>query len=269
MIAAPATAPRNAIASNFISGAASLSPTVLRLAQGNITEIAINELESIVGADPEFSLRILALANSAYYSQLHDIASLRSALVVLGADTVCKLAASLLSRSLLSTPRSNDSTIWRHSQAVGIAARLIAEAHRRADPQQAFVAGLLHDVGLSAVQMYEGATAADFEAHAEIGAEIAELLGLSPCLVSAIRHHDIPGEGAGIGTLEITVFGANQVAIRSGFNHEAEDTDDDHCLLSAVESLVLQDTDIDALAMGLASRIEAFEAAVGRIEISS
>ena len=263
MIADCAAAERSEIASSFINSAKPLSPTVPMIAQGEVGEITAEDLERVVGSDPELSLRVLALANSAFYSQLHDISTLRSALVVLGADTVRKLAASLLARSLLSARTPADFMIWRHSQAVGIAAQQIAEVHRCIDPEQAFVAGLLHDIGLSAVLAYELSTIAGYEAHAEIGAEIAESLGLSPNLVPAIRFHDYLAEGAEVGALEITVFVANQIAIRSGFNHEMEDAEDDDRFYSATELLDLEAADIEALAIGLPGRIEAFETAIG------
>lgn len=267
MTTAPATSSEKSIAAQFVAGVSVASPTVLALAQDAGGDVPIADLESMIAGDPEFSLRVLALANSAFYSQQHDIASLRSALVVLGADTVRNLAASLLSRSLLATPRQSDSSAWRHAQAAGVAAQMIAEVHRRADPQRAFVAGLLHDVGISALLAYGNPEAPDIDSHVEVGGEIAELLGLAPCLISAIRQHDTLDVDADSDPLDVTVALANRIAIRAGYSHEAENAgDDDHHCCSALNLLGLGDADIDAMTIGLTHRIEAFENGMGQLD---
>ncbi len=250
------------ISAQFVAGAAAVSPTILKLAQDDTRSVPIHVLESTISSDPEFSLRLLGLANSAFYSQLHTIASLRSALVVLGAETVGRLAASLLSRALLSNPRHSDSAIWRHAQTTGIAAQMIAEAHRQVDPQQAFVAGLLHDIGVSAILAY-GDSSADFELHAEIGAEVAEQLGLAPSLVSAIRLHDVCHRDAVADALIATVSAANDVAIRAGYCHDAESAGSKSGFEAALDHLGLEHSDVDAVLGGLARRLEVLETELG------
>ncbi len=222
----------------------------------------VHQLEATIANDPEFSLRVLGLANSAFYSQRHTIASLRSALVVLGAETVRRLAATQLSRALMANPRHGDPSIWRHAQATGIAAQMIAEAHRQVEPLQAFVAGLLHDIGVSAI-LACGDASTDFELHAAIGAEAAELLGLADCLVSAIRQHHHDPSNPSIDPLNASLVIANEVAIRAGYAHDAEASCDDGELQPALDLLGLEPADTDAFRIGLASRVEALETELG------
>jgi putative nucleotidyltransferase with HDIG domain len=254
------------IASNFVASAAPPSPIVIKLAQDGVDFASIDELEKIVGRDPEFSLRVLALANSAFYSQVYDITTLRGALVLLGVDTVSKLAASILSRSLLSSSRRHESCVWRHSQAVGIGAELIAELNRRTNPRRAFVAGLLHDIGLAAILSYQGSASADIAEHGEIGAEVAECLGLSPQLVAAIRYHDSPPDADHPNALVETVCVANQFALRYGYAHDAETPKEDELFNKSLSRIGLGEADLEPLAIRLASRLETFEASVGSPE---
>ncbi len=253
---------KKSIAAEYIASAISISPTVFQLAQDDVRDIPLHDLEARIASDPEFSMRVLSLANSAFYSRLHDVASLRSALVVLGAETIGKLAASLLSRSLLGTRPESDQSIWRHAQATGIAAQMIAEAHKQADPQQAFVAGLLHDIGVSAILAF-GDSPADLELHAEVGAESAELLGLAPCLVSAIACHDSKKITAEAPALNTTIFAANLIANQAGYGHDAESMSGDCTLQSALDVLGLEDVDIDAFIIELTRGLESFETELG------
>ena len=264
MTADPVVIGEETIAARFVSGAATVSPTVLQLTQKNLQDLPVGELESLIAGDPEFSLRVMALANSAFYSQLREITSLRGALVVLGAKTISRLAASQLSRSLMATPQESDPSIWRHSLAAGVAAQVIAEMQQQADPQQAFVAGLLHDIGVTAI-LAHGDAHSDLAVHAEVGAEAAELLGLAPSLISAIRYHDGDLSHHKDDPLIATVAAANLVAIRAGFCCSAE-SDDDAALQLTLESLGFETEDIDALVIGLDHRLEALQAEIGTHE---
>jgi putative nucleotidyltransferase with HDIG domain len=100
-------------------------------------------------------------------------------LVVLGTDIIRRLAEGILARTLVGPRDEARESFWQHSLAVG--ARLLAEVHRRVDPKQAFVAGLLHDIGQLAIhQTNPEAAASESRAigdggHSELGAEMAGL----------------------------------------------------------------------------------------------
>jgi putative nucleotidyltransferase with HDIG domain len=268
-----------------------VSPVVAKLGHGDSSAVTINELEAIAGADPEFTLRLLALANSAFYSQQHEITSLRGALIVLGAETTHNLAAGLLAHSLLSESDVVSRAIWRHSQAVGAAAQLLAELHRRVRPEEAFVAGLLHDIGVLALlrtepERYRRAVSADALTcaeldsveqeyfridHAVLGAEIAELLGLSPALQAVIRHHHDPlVSGKKPNALEATVLIGNHLANCFGYEVPVDCEIDDAQYRIAVSSLQLVESDVEKLATCLPQRVrklaETMQIAAGAAE---
>ncbi len=251
----------DSIAHAFISRSKPISRTVMRFGGGNCGALTITELETAIAIDPEFSLRVLALANSAFYSQQHEISSLRSALVVLGAETVHNLAASLLARALYATPKTEDENLWQHCHAVGVAAQMLAEVHRKVDARSAFAAGLLHDIGLLALQALDQDDPELFSCHEALGGEIAQLLGLSPSLAAAIRGHG--GHETGEKThasLQATIYIANEVAIRCDYAHDKESAGDDDCLREFIGFLELEESDTDALAAALPARLQALEA---------
>ncbi len=264
MSVAQARSEHSQVALDFVAGRASLSTTLVTVAQGAARVAGINELESTVRSDVDLSLRVLALANSAFYSPVHEITSLRGALIALGAETVQKLAANLLARSVLATPSEAGAGLWMHSQAVSLAAQMLAETHRQADPQQAYVAGLLHDVGLLAALSCDAGSETAVHQHAALGGEIADLLGLSPALSAVIRGHDsAEPEELASHPLNATVHVANVIAAQQGFGHDADPSEHGSATDVAVKSLGLEDADVERLGNCLPERLEQMRASIG------
>jgi len=243
-------------AKTFVSGSRTISPVVLRLARGDTVTLTLKELEDAIASDPEFLMRTLALANSAYYSQQHDISSLRTALVVLGAETVHNLALSLLARSLHNSSSSMSDSLWKHCQAAGVAAQMLAEVQRTVSPRSAFAAGLLHDIGLLAIDTLSHENNVPLSDHALLGAEIADRLGLSPSLSEAIRTHDDESQSnQEESLLASTVRAANEIALRSGYTHDSEHEPDENTISSSFARLNLNEEDIGALVAALPVRM--------------
>ena len=264
MNAAPAERQYSQAALDFVAGRATPSATLMSLAEGAARVAGIHELEPTVRADVDFSMRTLALANSSFYSPAHEITSLRGALTVLGADTVQKLAASLLARSLLTTSSQTASDLWLHSHATSVAAQMLSETHRLVGPQQAYIAGLLHDVGLFAVLSLDPGSDARVPDHGTLGGEIADLLGLSPVLSAVVRNHDAAGAARFESQpLDATVYVANILAARQGFGHDAESPEGGEVLDAAVGSLGLQHTDLGRLGNALPERLDQLLASIG------
>ena len=132
-------------------------------------EAEMHEVISLVSADPVMTARILKLCRSVHSGRGRAITEIDRAVVMLGLDTVRSAVLSLQVFETLNTEmekhhseqtqRFDCSGFWRHSLAVATAARLIARAHQKNQgskkqtdvsippPEQAFVAGLLHDLG--------------------------------------------------------------------------------------------------------------------------
>src|SRR6266513_2059526 len=110
------------------------------------------ELHKIVSHDPALVTRILKVVNSAFYGLPGQIGSIERAIVLLGLNAVKNLAvaASLgqLFRGVKLCEGFTAKDLWTHCIAVGITARYIAKQMKVPIADEAFLAGMIHDVGL-------------------------------------------------------------------------------------------------------------------------
>lgn len=115
---------------------------------------AANEetLHEVLVSDPALAARVLKVVNSAFYRRQREVASPRAAIRMLGVEAIrnVALASSLhrLFRGRRSIPGFDPGAVWNHCVVVGTAARAIASHTGAAAPEEAMLAGLLHDVGL-------------------------------------------------------------------------------------------------------------------------
>ena len=128
-------------------------PHVVAKAQSMMVDPNSNfdELASIIETDPEITLRVLKLANSAYYGLKNNVYSVHQACVMLGLRIIGEIimaagTSSLFSRSL-EAYRMTPKGLWQHSLAVAIGSRKIAKVVRPELANEAFLSGLFHDVG--------------------------------------------------------------------------------------------------------------------------
>ncbi len=113
-------------------------------------------MHDVVQGDPALTAKILKVVNSAFYGLQAQIASLDRAILMLGLSAVKNIAlATSLSRMFKAEAVSEQFTardLWRHSVAVGVCSRQLAQAVRSDNPDEVFVAGLVHDMGLIVCQ---------------------------------------------------------------------------------------------------------------------
>lgn len=113
--------------------------------------VSMQETAELVRREPGLAARILTVANSAAYNAGGELRSLKQSLQVLGLRTLHSIAASLAVREAFSGlpgARAGDlDGFWRHSIFVAELAQAIAAETGRGDPEEAYLAGLLHDVG--------------------------------------------------------------------------------------------------------------------------
>lgn len=132
----------------------SLEPVVVRLlASFEDSDVDTNVLAHEVAQDQALVARVLRLANSSFYGLQARVGSLREAVMVLGFRNVrAAVVAIVVTRCFVArnVPGFDFVTFWKHSTAVGIAAREIARRCRRPE-DVAFTAGLVHDIGVLAL----------------------------------------------------------------------------------------------------------------------
>lgn len=113
-------------------------------------QCSLSSLGDAIQKDPDLTARLLRLANSAFYGFASRVSTVAEAVSLIGVQQVQELiSASNVLDSFEGVPGElvNTDSFWRHSLAVGIAARLISLERRLPNPDRFFVAGLLHDVG--------------------------------------------------------------------------------------------------------------------------
>ncbi len=103
------------------------------------------ELAHVLGTDPGFVAKILRYVNSARFGLIAEVTDIRRALVLLGMRKIYRLVLAASSRELFIGDEIKG--LWEHSLTTAYAAELIATRSASVLPHEAFVAGLLHDLG--------------------------------------------------------------------------------------------------------------------------
>ena len=109
------------------------------------------QVAEAVSMDQAMVASILKIVNSPFYGLNRRISSISHAILLLGFRTIRNMA---LSATLLNTfggpgqtKRFDRGLFWRHSIGCATTARLLAKRLRLVDPEEAFLAGLIHDMG--------------------------------------------------------------------------------------------------------------------------
>jgi diguanylate cyclase (GGDEF)-like protein len=173
-------------------------------------EIEMGKVAKVLSLDSALSSKVLRIANSPLYAQRRKSENLRQALVVLGLNATLTLALSFSLVKTLRTGKVNGidyPLYWRRALVAATAARALADALRQPMAEEIFLAALLQDVGILALDqalpdLYRGAGAdqrdhralAEIEKrrlsadHAEVGAWLMNNWNLPPRLCRAIEH---------------------------------------------------------------------------------
>ncbi|NNF67244.1 MAG: HDOD domain-containing protein [Gammaproteobacteria bacterium] len=155
-------------------------------------DINLAAVATVVTSDPVITAKIMRMANSAYYAVPGGCATLRRALLTLGLDATLIIA---LSFSLViglrrdKTAGLNHEYYWRRSLLAATAAAATAKALNRTDSEALFLAGLLQDIGMLAIDKCDPdfyAATAEFQGdHGALVQYESEKLGCTHADVSA------------------------------------------------------------------------------------
>jgi putative nucleotidyltransferase with HDIG domain len=126
-------------------------PTVVvdLLASMDQDDVNIDLLAQKIEKDQALTAQTLRLANSSFYGMAHQVTTMQEAVAILGFRTVRNVAttAALIGTFAGGMPASfNAIPFWRHAIAAAVCARELA-VHFNLNPEHAYTAGLLHDIG--------------------------------------------------------------------------------------------------------------------------
>jgi putative nucleotidyltransferase with HDIG domain len=184
------------------------------------SETSLSELSRWIVLDPVLTCRILKLANSPSYGFTSQVSTVNLASVIIGLKALRELIWSISVMDQFTDQQklidqSEVVSLWLHSNYSGIAARYLAELAGYPAAGEAYVAGLLHDIGYqvllqqfpekySQVQEWSLLKNIPFRMaenqvlgfrHDEVGAWLGEAWGFPPIILEAIRYHHAPGSG--------------------------------------------------------------------------
>ena len=176
------------------------------------------DLEDVFREDPALSSKLLKLANSPFYGLSRQVADVGRAIVLLGFNAAKALALSSSVGSMFAVDAEGElfvpGHLWTHSLAVAVASRALFRAAGRPEADGAFLAGVMHDLGLllehqcrpqALADAVRAATAngSDFLQaerdqlgvdHCELGLAVAEKWHFPAVLANAMGYHHRPLE---------------------------------------------------------------------------
>lgn len=172
----------------------SLPEVILRALEACEQEESYRSISNIVSSDTALVSRILALANSSLYGPATQIRSVDQALLRLGTDRFHTLVLTVALRQLLHDLGADQwqqlRDFWRHSLTTAMTARALATLTRYPEPDQAFMLGMLHNIGeLIALKTSPGnAQQYLFDHQSEIAAKLVSDWGLGPMASDAMLY---------------------------------------------------------------------------------
>ncbi|HSV74360.1 MAG TPA: HDOD domain-containing protein [Chthonomonadales bacterium] len=186
----------------------------------NSPETSADDLNRLISLDQSLSSKLLRIVNSSYYGFPKRISTVTHAVVILGFNTVRNLVLGVSTFEMLSQRRPaaaglNRTLYWEHSVAVAVGASLLAAKKRprtRTFVEEAFISGLLHDIGGLFLDCYfptqyavtlafagrEGVPMVEAERlvlgidHAYVGKRMADHWSFPQVLVEAFGGHHRP-----------------------------------------------------------------------------
>ncbi len=179
------------------------------------SKTATNQLADIISKDQGLTSKILAVANSPLYGIKRKVSSIEFAILVLGFEDIRNLVTALsLAESIKTAPSKyfDPYEFWVHTMVVGTAAKGISLNFGFDFGSEAFVAGILHDMGILVIYKFfnnefnqivelaktENINIVDAErkvlgiTHQEMGKFLAEKWDLPFALCDALNYHHRP-----------------------------------------------------------------------------
>jgi len=209
-----------------------------------------SDVASSLSKDQGLVVRVLRLANSAYYGIPRTITSVTEAVAILGFKTLRSIVLAASIYPFMAESQKgyalDKGELWRHSLGVAYVSRFIGSKLNGVDLEEAYLAGLLHDIGKIVLNEYvrygysiiskmvEEKTIPFTEAerevlgfdHAEIGAMIIDQWALPEVYSLAARYHhmpeDLPEGKMNYSTIVDVVHVANAICLMLGFGLGAD-----------------------------------------------
>lgn len=200
------------------------------------------QLQKVISADQALAARILKIANSVFYASVRKINTISEAIVMIGFNTLRSLVLTASSRDIYKRFGLTEKMLWEHSMGAAISAGIIAKELRIVNQEEAYLGGLLHDVGKvvlnnSDPQKFSKVMERVYNeqisfrmseqevygfSHTDVGAMVIRKWKLSETLEMAVRNQYNPtwlSSDPNLMKLTAVVNLANQFCLKLGIGH--------------------------------------------------
>ncbi|MGO1749176.1 MAG: HDOD domain-containing protein [Marinobacter sp.] len=162
-----------------------------------------DQVASAVSADPAMAAKLVRACNSPLYRGFSDVRNVRESVIRLGMRTTRQLVTVFSLREVFKSRhpslQKEMEKLWRHSREVAALCWVLADHATRLNPEEALLAGLLHDIGVVPilvqaehhVNLFANDTNlqnAISELRADVGTAVLESWTFPPAFVNAVRH---------------------------------------------------------------------------------
>jgi HD-like signal output (HDOD) protein len=214
---------------------------LLRYLQQPIEQLDVQKVTDLLAQDKSLAAQCLQMANSPLYGRWQKVESLRGAVVSLGFRNVSDIAMSCGVLNMFPGDKADVDPVvfWEHSLGCALVCRHLARRIKLGDPGKAYLAGLLHDLGIIVnlwvlpkefrtayeIAKFEGIPLREAEqrsmgfTHCDSGRLLAEHWGLAPDLIDVIAHHHSPEKSSDSKELVALVHIADLLCRMSGLNY--------------------------------------------------
>jgi HD-like signal output (HDOD) protein len=214
---------------------------LLRYLQQPVEQLDVQKVTDLLAQDKSLAAQCLQMANSPLFGRWQKLESLRGAVVSLGLHHVSDIAMSCSVLNLL--PRDKTSldpvVFWEHSLGCALICRHLARKINLGDPGKAYLAGLLHDLGIivnlwvlphefraafetakaEGIPLHEAEQRTLGFTHCDSGGLLAERWGLAPSLIEVVTDHHSPENSSDNTGLVALVHVADLLCRMSGLNY--------------------------------------------------
>jgi putative nucleotidyltransferase with HDIG domain len=211
-----------------------LVPLLRRLGEP-AENVNVAEIVTLISYDKSLTAQCLHMANSPLLGMRNRVETVQAAVMALGMTKVREVATTCcLLRALPARPGSLKPTdLWKHSLACALVSREFARRAGFPDPEQAYLAGLLHDLGLiveltTFPKEFEAVTRVAIEKRCPIHEAELPLLGVDHCVIGQMlaerwhlpselkevirHHHDV--EHASIAPVLVSIVNLTDILCR-------------------------------------------------------
>ncbi len=206
-----------------------------------VEQLDVKKVTDLLAQDESLAAQCLQMANSPLFGKWQKVDSLRGAVVSLGFHHVSDIAMSCGVLNMLPQDKTSLDPVvfWEHSLGCALVCRHLARQIKLGDPGKAYLAGLLHDLGIIVnlwvlpqefrkayeIAKAEGIPLHEAEhrtlgfTHCDSGRMLAERWGLAPELIEVVTHHHAPGNSPANAALVALVHVSDLLCRMSGLNY--------------------------------------------------